>query len=122
MRPHFIVLPDWILPDGSSGELVHKPSPQISGPAGATAASPAMTAAAKLDVCRQCPGTNAGGQAGNAIAGDADKGRAAERARAPVGGGDEGTRSRSDAREIFQALRAGAECLPAFTNSIRPLD
>jgi hypothetical protein len=48
MRPHFIVLPDWILPDGSSGELVHKPSPQISGPAGATAATP--TTAAKLDV------------------------------------------------------------------------
>jgi hypothetical protein len=50
MRPHFVVLPDWILPDGGSGALVHKPSPQISGPAGATAASPSMTAAAKLDV------------------------------------------------------------------------
>ena len=49
MRPHFIILPDWILPDGSSGELVHKPSPQISGPAGATAAGPAMPTAAKLD-------------------------------------------------------------------------
>jgi hypothetical protein len=48
MRPHFVVLPDWILPNGSSGELVHKPSPQISGPAGA-AASPAMPTAAKPD-------------------------------------------------------------------------
>ena len=38
MRPHFIVLPDWILPDGSSGELVHKPSPQIGSTAGAAAA------------------------------------------------------------------------------------
>jgi hypothetical protein len=41
MRPHFIVLPDWILPDGSKGELVHKPALQIGGPTG--------TAAAKLD-------------------------------------------------------------------------
>jgi hypothetical protein len=50
MRPHFIVLPEWILPDGSKGELVHKPSPQISGPAGAAAAIPATpTAADKLD-------------------------------------------------------------------------
>jgi hypothetical protein len=50
MRPHFVVLPDWILPDGSSGELVHKPAPQISGPAGAAAASPTMPTAAKPDV------------------------------------------------------------------------
>jgi hypothetical protein len=49
MRPHFVVLPDWILPDGSRGELVQKPSPQIGGPAGATAPSPSMTTAAKLD-------------------------------------------------------------------------
>jgi hypothetical protein len=55
MRPHFIVLPDWILPDGSSGELVHKPSPQISGPAGATADGPAMPTAAKLDVPATTP-------------------------------------------------------------------
>jgi hypothetical protein len=47
MRPHFIVLPDWILPDGSKGALVHKPTPQITGPAGAAAAIP--SAAAKLD-------------------------------------------------------------------------
>jgi hypothetical protein len=38
MRPHFIVLPDWILPDGGSGRLVQKPSPQISGPPDAAAA------------------------------------------------------------------------------------
>jgi hypothetical protein len=55
LRPHFIILPDWILPDGSSGELVHKPSPQISGPAGATAASPALPTAAKLDAPATTP-------------------------------------------------------------------
>jgi hypothetical protein len=44
MRPHFIILPEWILPDGGRGELVRKPTPpQISGPIGAAAA------AAKLD-------------------------------------------------------------------------
>jgi hypothetical protein len=47
MRPHFIALPDWILPDGSKGALVQKPTPQITGPAGAAAAIP--SAAAKLD-------------------------------------------------------------------------
>jgi hypothetical protein len=48
LRPHFVVLPDWILPEGGSGQLVHKPAPQISGPAGA-AAKP-RTVAETLDV------------------------------------------------------------------------
>jgi hypothetical protein len=36
MRPHFQIL-DWIRPGGDSddgGDLPHKPSPQIAGPAG----------------------------------------------------------------------------------------
>jgi hypothetical protein len=55
MRPHFIILPDWVLPDGSSGELVHKPPPQIGASAAATTAqldafagkTPVTTPAAK---------------------------------------------------------------------------
>ena len=70
MRPHFIVLPDWILPDGSSGELVHKPSPQISGPAGATRPARQCPRLPSSMRRRQCPGNNAGSQAGNAIAGE----------------------------------------------------
>ena len=32
MRPHFVVL-DWIVPGGGGrGDLVHKPSPQLTGP------------------------------------------------------------------------------------------
>jgi hypothetical protein len=56
MRPHFIVLPDWILPDGGRGQLVQKPSPQIGGPTGAAAAIP--SAATKLDaVAGNAPAT-----------------------------------------------------------------
>jgi hypothetical protein len=55
MPPHFIVLPDWVFPDGGSGQLVHKPTPQIGSSAGAAAAkldavagnAPTTTPAAK---------------------------------------------------------------------------